>query len=276
MDAGYDWLLIRSHLRRPIFGVPGLFLLLGALLLVGGGAYYGYAYQARSQLDELNVILSPSGIGDLALERRKLATTIASQQLFPGESLVATSWSNPLTYVPSFYAKQILLDGFMPIDLNTSLLLGSQIAPQRITIPEIRVDSDVTALQILEVGDSRAYETPKNTVGHIPESANPGEIGSSWFFGHLESPMMGVGAVFSHLPVIPSMLRNEDDVYIITDNGIRQFLYKVTSTKVVHENELELYDTLESTIHLVTCVPRLVYDHRLVVTGKLVGVKVGS
>jgi LPXTG-site transpeptidase (sortase) family protein len=88
--------------------------------------------------------------------------------------------------------------------------------------------------------------------------------------------MMGVGAVFSHLPVIPSMLRNEDDVYIITDNGIRQFLYKVTSTKVVHENELELYDTLESTIHLVTCVPRLVYDHRLVVTGKLVGVKVGS
>ena len=289
MEAGYDWLLIRAHLRRPLLGVPGLFLLfLGALLLAGGGAYYGYAYQARADLDKLNVTLSSSPVGELARDRlasgstaptaldtplrQILASAIANQQLFPGESLLASAWSNPLAYVPSAYAEQTLLQGFTPMDINQVLPLGSQDAPQRITIPAVGVDSDVTALRILEMGDSRAYETPNKTVGHIPESANPGEFASSWFFGHLESPLMGQGAGFSYLPEIPGMLRNGEDVYVIADNGTRQFLYKVTSTRVVHQNDMELYDTGQSTIHLVTCVPRLVYDHRLVVTGQLVGV----
>ena len=273
MEAGYDWLLIRAHLRRPLLGVPGLFLLfLGALLLAGGGAYYGYAYQARADPDKLNVTLPSSPVGELARDRLISASAIANQQLFPGESLLASAWSNPLAYVPSAYAEQTLLQGFTPMDISQGLPLGSQDAPQRITIPAVGVDSDVTALRILEMGDSRAYETPNKTVGHIPESANPGELASSWFFGHLESPLMGQGAVFSYLPEIPGMLRNGEDVYVIADNRTRQFLYKVTSTRVVHQNDMELYNTGQSTIHLVTCVPRLVYDHRLVVTGQLVGV----
>jgi sortase (surface protein transpeptidase) len=36
---------------------------------------------------------------------------------------------------------------------------------------------------------------------------------------------------------------------------------------------MKLYDNGEANIHLVACVPRLVYDHRIIVTGELVGVK---
>jgi sortase (surface protein transpeptidase) len=36
---------------------------------------------------------------------------------------------------------------------------------------------------------------------------------------------------------------------------------------------MELYDTGRANIHLVTCVPRLDYSHRLIATGELVGVK---
>jgi LPXTG-site transpeptidase (sortase) family protein len=110
-------------------------------------------------------------------------------------------------------------------------------------------------------------------VGHIPETANPGEKGSGWYFGHLESPIRGEGSVFYDLPKIPSLLRQGEKVYIIVENGEDSFLYQVTETKVVPEDQLKLYDLKEPTVILVTCVPRLIYDHRLVVTAKLVGKK---
>ena len=335
MEAGYDYLLIRTRLQRGLFKYSGLFLLaLGLLLLAGTGAYYGYAAKARADLDKLNFTvpeaitdgpaasselssppfgaaedlssdrssvpslpggespsdlltipdedvsetgISPStdsaaGESDLA---ENLAAAIANQQLQLGESLPASFWANPLYYEPISYVEQTLLQGFTPMDMSQAPPVGSQAAPQRIIIPasEIDVDSMVSPLQILNLGDSRAYETPKNTVGHIPESANPGEHGGSWFFGHLESPIMGGGAVFYDLPKIPSLLREGKKVYIITDNGTHQFLYQVVKTTVVHQNDMALHDSGQATIHLVACVPRLVYDHRLIVTGQLVGVK---
>ena len=58
---------------------------------------------------------------------------------------------------------------------------------------------------------------------------------------------------------------------IVTDDG--EYLYQVTETEVVHQDDLQLTETDDSTITLVTCVPRMVYDHRMLVTGKLAGVK---
>ena len=49
---------------------------------------------------------------------------------------------------------------------------------QRIRIPIINVDSEVGELEILDLGDSRAYETPKGIVGHLPKTPNPGEMGN--------------------------------------------------------------------------------------------------
>ena len=137
----------------------------------------------------------------------------------------------------------------------------------------IDVDSTVDELAIIDLGDSRAYETPKNTGGHIPETVNPGQLGNGWFFGHLESPIKGEGNVFFNLPKIPGHLKNGDPVYIslMTDSG--EYLYQVSATQVVHADDLALYDSDQATITLVSCVPRLVYDHRLLVTAKLVGVK---
>jgi LPXTG-site transpeptidase (sortase) family protein len=200
-------------------------------------------------------------------------SAIASQRLYPGESLQANSWSNPLVYEPPSYVEQSLLRNFTPLHLSQALPVGSQARPTRIIVPAIGVDSSVTALKILDLGDSRAYETPNRTVGHIPESASPGEAGSAWFFGHLESPIMREGAVFNNLPRIPGLLRKGEEVYIITDNGVHQYLYRITSTQVVHQNDMRLYDTGQATIHLVACVPALVYDHRLIATGQLIGIK---
>ena len=67
--------------------------------------------------------------------------------------------------------------------------------------------------------------------------------------------------------------RFEEEVNIITDNGVRQYLYRVAATEVVHQDDMQLSESGAATIHLVSCVPSLVYDHRLIVTGELIGVK---
>ena len=142
-----------------------------------------------------------------------------------------------------------------------------------ILIPLIGVDSDVKELQVLDLGDNRAYETPDNVVGHIPSTSNPGELGSGWFFGHLESPLRGEGDVFARLPGIPDLLRAGEPVYITLKSPDGDFLYQVTDTRKVHEDDFRLFDEDGSSIVLVSCVPRLVYDHRLLVIAKLIGVK---
>lgn len=141
----------------------------------------------------------------------------------------------------------------------------------RIIIPSIGVDSPVQELGIVDLAGSRAYETPANTVGHIPKTADAGEAGSAWFFGHTESPLSGEGSVFYNLTQLPGKLNQGEDVYIITENGRNRSLYRITSTKMVHQSELKLFESSEATIHLVSCVPSLVYDYRLVVNGDLVG-----
>jgi LPXTG-site transpeptidase (sortase) family protein len=170
----------------------------------------------------------------------------------------------------------LLLQGFIPIELGDLPYEGLRTAAVQLQVPSIGIDSSVKELKILDLGGSRAYETPANTVGHIPETANAGETGSSWFFGHTESPTLGEGSVFFNLSKIADKLRNGEDVFIITDNGEQQFLYRATSSQVVPQEEMRLYDTGEATIHLVSCVPRWVYDHRLIITGELVARKSNS
>jgi sortase (surface protein transpeptidase) len=311
MEAGYDYLLLRGRLQRRLLKYSGIFIFLfGAVLLAASGAYYGYATNARADLDRLNVTVPEGtstldipaadlvsfpfeqvepvmGLGALAansaaewdtvspapakLRPLPPAIAIGSQRLYPGESLLASAWSDPQSYAPLSYREQVLLQGFTPVEIDLSPPSGTLLAATRIIVPSIGVDSTVKELQILDFGGSRAYETPDRTVGHIPETANAGEAGGSWFFGHTESPTLGEGSVFFNLQKIPQKLRNGEDVFIITDNGRNQYLYRATSSQVVPQSEMRLYDTGKATIHLVSCVPRLVYDHRLIITGELVG-----
>ena len=140
-------------------------------------------------------------------------------------------------------------------------------------VPSIGVDSTISELAILDLGDRRYYESPNNTVGHIPETANADEDGASWFFGHTDSPISREGSVFFNLQKVPEKLRTGEDVFIITDNGDRQFLYRAMSSQVLHQDDLTLNATPGSDINLVSSVPRFVYDHRLVVSGELVALR---
>ena len=265
MEAGYDYL--HGRLQRRIVNLTGIILLVfGLLLLASGGAYYGYSASAKSNLDDLAAVFEPRSVPAIT------GSSASNVSLFPGKAISAESWDNPSGYEPAYFRETALLVGFSPVSEYGMTI--SNIQPStRILIPSIGVDSPISELSILDLGDNRSYESPDNTVGHIPESADAGEQGTSWFFGHTESPISREGSVFFNLQKVPEKLRNGEDVYIITDNGVNQFLYRATSTNVVHQNDLRLDATPGADINLVSSVPRFVYDHRLVVSGELIALR---
>ena len=196
--------------------------------------------------------------------------------IYPGYQLHPKYWAKPIWagIDPYVHEEPGLPDGFVALQGPATAAPTVDLAQaRRITIPSIGVESSISELEILDLGDSRAYETPNNTVGHIPDTANPGEAGNAWFFGHLESPIRGEGNVFQHLPDIAAMLQNGDPVYITVESDDGEFLYQATETRQVYQDDLKLYDSDSSSITLVACIPRLVYDHRLLVTAELVGVR---
>ena len=192
--------------------------------------------------------------------------------LFPGEDLKPSYWPQSAAYVPAPPLEDVI-GGFKPVTPAMVADVGRLPVPTRLLIPSIDVESDVRQLRVLSFGNSNSWETPDNVVGHIPVSANPGEAGSTWLFGHLESPIRGEGNVFGQLPEIAAMLRRGDDVYAMVDNGSQEYLYRIVESKVVPQEQLRLTDDGNPQLFMVTCVPRFIYDHRLVVRGVLEGVK---
>ena len=68
-------------------------------------------------------------------------------------------------------------------------------------------------------------------------------------------------------------LRNGEEVFVKADNAAHQYLYKKTSTEVVQQDQMGLYDTVQANIHLVPYVPRLDYSDRLIAAVEFVGVR---
>ena len=99
-------------------------------------------------------------------------------------------------------------------------------------------------------------------------------MGNVFLFGHLQSPVRGEGSVFRNLARVPDLLRKGEKVYVVLRNEEdREFLYRVTQTSVVHQEDFAVTESPDAIITMVACVPAYVYDHRLMVTAKLVGVR---
>ena len=216
-----------------------------------------------------------------ALDGRSLVG--AYNSIYPALALHPKYWRSPATAGSDAYSFGSVMrpDGFLSLSADRGAPVGTAPDAAHVAIPSIGVDSAVENLAILDLGDRREYETPDKVVGRIPQKANPGENGATWLFGHLESPIRGEGDVFRRLPEIPELLRMGDPVYVkVRNEADDEFLYQITETKVVHQDDLapRVYgeDPQRATITLVACVPRMVYDHRILVIGELVGVKPDS
>ena len=182
-------------------------------------------------------------------------------------------WMDTSSYEAAPPEIKALVESFAPINADGAYALDSRMASTRLSVPSAGINATVVELEVADLDGVRSYQTPDKTAGHIPETANAGEVGSAWFFGHTETPIMGEGSVFFNLVEVPNQIREGRDVFAIAESEEGQYLYRLASSQVVHEDDIRLYDSGGATIHLVSCVPRLVYDHRLIVSGELIGHK---
>jgi sortase (surface protein transpeptidase) len=167
------------------------------------------------------------------------------------------------------YGRADLPDGFVYLH-SAEIIRDSVASPAADTleIPAINLRTSVYALAVYDEGGKQLWESPVDIVGHIPGTSHPGEIGAGWYFGHLESPVRGEGNVFQNLPDIVELIKHDPvDIIIGSTNG--EFLYRVTETGFIHRDDLVLDQTSASTVTLVASYPKLVYDHRILVTGEL-------
>ena len=145
-------------------------------------------------------------------------------------------------------------------------------SPKMISINEIGLKSDIKELEIVDLGNSSSYETPKNIVGHIPQTVNPGEKGKSWYFGHLESFIKKEGNVFHMLPKIPQLMKSDPYIFIHIKTNDKTFVYQIYKTQVIPKEELVLdIESEYSEVILVTSVPSFLYHSRLLIFSKLIG-----
>jgi|TARA_B100002003_G_C14064577_1_gene512347 sortase (surface protein transpeptidase) len=166
-----------------------------------------------------------------------------------------------------------------PLDFSSNGKIGEMLPEDfsgkaiSIRIPAIKVDSNVEQLEVIEKNGRKEYETPINVVGRIPTDPNMLDSVTGWYFGHLESPIKSEGNVFHNLPEVADYLRDGDPVYVFLYTGDQEFIYQAVKSEVLHESELKLYDAGTHSIVLVTCSNRPYYDHRQLVTAKLVDVR---
>ncbi len=269
----------------------------GVLLVVVAGGYYVYGLIATQSLDSLKYgpdVASPSPLAVSGMTLRGLLGQASStssgatgdgitdapnpedSRLYPGEWLAFDSWDEPFGAEPPSMLDEEFAREFLPVDPATLKEMGTLPPATRISIPAIELEAEITELQILDLGDSRQYETPNRVVGHIPGTASPGEFGNGWLFGHLQSPLKDEGSIFIDLPKIPDILRTGWPVHIVLESPAGSYLYEVYETDFLHKDDFRLYDRDDSSITLVTCVPLWTYSHRLLVTAKLVGFKPGA
>ena len=254
--------------------LPALTLLgLGVVLLAAGVAYLIYRATEISDLDELNVSVSEPSV----LPTKPAASATGNQvdpaaATLPGLALNPRYWTDAGATNQALDAADAEAATYRP-PAEDELASGGAPYATSIRLPALGVDSAIEELEVVDLWDSRAWETPERIVGHIPITGAPAAKNRGWYFGHLESPLGGEGNVFSQLPNIPPLLRNGESVYIFLEGPDRKYLYEVYKTEVVPASELRLAESGKREITLVACVPRLVYSHRLLVTAKLIGVK---
>ena len=255
---------------RRVSALGVALLAIGALLLAAAAAYYAYGFFAGRGLGDLTVTVPDPVTETLpaAPDAAREGPLPESQQFHPGSLMPARQWADPRGAISLGVPD---LEGFVPLGNEERPHIAGLVGrAERIVIPELNVDAEVEELSIINLASSAAYETPAFTVGHIPTTPNPGSAGNGWYFGHLENPIQGEGNVFLRLPEVADLLRDGDDVHVILASGEREYLYLVNGTSTTHADDLTLYPSGDARISLVTCFPRLKYDHRLIVTAQLV------
>ncbi|MEO5927265.1 MAG: sortase [Patescibacteria group bacterium] len=120
--------------------------------------------------------------------------------------------------------------------------------PNTLTIPSLGIQ---TPIQYVTATNEAAFqEALKNGAVHYPGTAEPGQPGNDYIFGHSSDYSWSGGkykTVFALLPKI-----DIGSIIWITDKTGKNFRYKVTETRIVNPKDLSVLDQHENKKKLLT------------------------
>jgi len=252
-------------------------LALGTVMALFAVGYTIFAIVSRSQSDSLEATL-PAGevendfVAPTAVTSNdELVNVFAS--LYPGSLINPRYWADPNWAGSRPFKGPELPEGYEPTLLpGFGIPAGASTEALRMRIPDIGLDDVVEELNLVTLEDDIRYEQPINIIGHIRGTANPGEYGAGWYFGHQSNFGSSEGAVFQDLPKIFDLFR-KDPIYVYVDTETGSFAYRVVGTGVENRATLQIKPSDLATITLVTSWPPLVFDQRFMVFAELVGMK---
>lgn len=253
-------------------------LAFGAVMALSAIGYAAFAGFSRSQAGDFEATLPPAdrqtGFVAPTPVIEDDATLIGRfASLYPGEQVNPRYWDNPDWAGSEPFRGPDLPEGYeATLRPGFGLPPGASTLPLRIRIPDIGLNEVVEELDIVIDDGKTHYEQPVNIVGHIRGTANPGENGAGWYFGHQSNFGSSEGAVFEKLPDVFDLFRN-DPVFVYIDTESSSYAYRVIGTGVEDREDLRLTPSELSTITLVTSWPPLVFDQRFLVFAELVGIK---
>lgn len=223
----------------------------GLAILLATGGYYAYSYYSLGQLEQEIDSGPPAAY----------TTGVSSdpENIYPA---LATFLSNSPVGTEAPPPPASTTDEGIIVAVPPAAPSGIFTAT-RIIIPSIEVDSKIIETGVVFEDGEWQWERPKDAVGHLVGTGNPGQPGNIVMSGHISSPQRGEGEVFKRLPDI----KLGDVVILYTP--VRAFAYQVAAKKVVLPTEVSVLDPAPvETLTLITCVPDLIYSHRLIVTAK--------
>ena len=250
MQIGLDYMQMRT--RAQYYGLrwAGISLLaVGGILAASGIAYYGYLYFLRASLDDYGALHQDATLIEAAAPAGETGVSIVS---LPAGA----------------YAPRVQELGYSEMPSAAAWPVGTQPPASRIIVPSLGIDARLDQVSIS--GSSIAnYASADNPAGYASVTANPGERGAIWLFGPAGSDVRGFGG----LTRAPHLLTEGDELLMFVNTSDRDYLYAATHSEVVKAGDLHLNSSDRATIHLVVPVPNGWYDHFLILSGELVGVR---
>ncbi len=208
---------------------------IGAAILIGTGAIYGYSLYEQAQANQEVAELQPDVASAWTPEPVAIETATPEPAPSPVVTADATGVPHP-TVAPSAILPEVT-------PTETAVPTPVPVEPAiRIQAPTIRLDAKVVESPIVD----GQWQIPKFAAGHLQGTAQPLQGSNVVLAGHVES--ISSGNVFANI----NRLRRGDLVRLYTKETV--VTYKVDAVEVVANDDLKVVaPTSHEVLTLITC-----------------------
>lgn len=113
---------------------------------------------------------------------------------------------------------------------------GEKMEPNKLIISSLNLNLPIIYAQ--EESEKKFQIDLQNGVVHYPNTANPGEVGNCYIFGHSSDFLLTKGDYKNAFATLPHIAVGAE--IIISNQAGDKFVYVVTETKVVSNNDLSV------------------------------------